>query len=361
VLVAVFSAVLLGAIATDAHIIYRQKTLLDLVRDADLVVYAQIAAREPVAARSSESPGLERPEVTAKVIEVLKGSHDPGPLRFVQHGHGVATFEPGGDHLLFLVHIARSRELDELGKERGHRWVSLQEHDDAYPVKPDSSVSILAATREYSAGQSAPEPQLRVDHLRAGTLVLLSSGDTKLAESAIRDLVGSPAAPFILPEDRPALEGVLDNPKTDIGVRVALLMQAEARNILDGRDRWLALLAPDNAPSDLVVAIRAAANDRRATIHARVLALLDDERIQVAAAAANALGRPGDARAVEPLTQALDHPSSRVRHAAIRGLGKTRTPEALGALEKAGETHPDPTTRRLARAEARKREAQATP
>jgi predicted secreted Zn-dependent protease len=61
-----------------------------------------------------------------------------------------------------------------------------------------------------------------------------------------------------------------------------------------------------------------------------------------------------DASMVATLGSALEHPSPRVRNAAIRGLGATRTPAAIQVLRKAGKEHPDPATRRLARAEAQR-------
>jgi HEAT repeat protein len=43
--------------------------------------------------------------------------------------------------------------------------------------------------------------------------------------------------------------------------------------------------------------------------------------------------------------------------AAIRGLGRVATPEAMRALESAAASHPDSETRRRARAELQKRGA----
>jgi hypothetical protein len=47
--------------------------------------------------------------------------------------------------------------------------------------------------------------------------------------------------------------------------------------------------------------------------------------------------------------------------AAIRGLGRIATPEASRALESAAASHPDPATRRRARAEIGKRRAASIP
>lgn len=361
-------AVLAGALGAlcaagaGAHIVVGSKTVHTLVAESDCVARARVVAVHGVAARSSEEPGRERPAVDAEVVEVLKGPCEPGRLRFVQHGHGVATFEPGREHLLFLVALARHPELDDLAASGTASWVSLQEHDDAHPLDGPEAPALLDAARAYVRAGSATDPAARTDALRAATLRLLGSGDTGLAASALRDQVAAPGAPFLTGADAPTLLAIVDDPATSMGVRAALLGLVERRGWVDGRDRWLAWLADDAPPANRVLAIRAAGQDTRPEIRARVIALLASDRSEDAAAAASALGRAGDASVVPPLAAALDHPSSRVRQAAIRSLGQTRTPAALAALDAAAADHPDPVTRRLAAAEARKRRAAlATP
>ena len=340
------------------HIVYGTQTLLGLVAEADLVVRARVVQISSVASFSSESGAIERPTVEAEVVEFLKGSLEDSRFHFVQHGHGVATFEPGREYLLFLVHISRSRELKVLSDRSDLRWVSPQEHDQAYPVDVPTSGALLSAARAFAATEKIVSAEARIELLRSGTLTLITSGDARLAASAIRDLVAAPNLALVTQDDLPALEGVVDDPTTAIGVRVALLTELERRGLIDGQARWLALLADDAPRTDLVVVIPATARDGRAPIRARLIALVASDRTEVAAAAAAALGQPGDAGMVPILDSALAHPSSRVRNAAIRGLGATRTSEAVQALQKAGKTHPDPATRRLAQAEAQKRDSQ---
>lgn len=301
-----------------------------------------------------EEPVFDRPTVEAEVIEVLKGSLATKGIRFVQHGHGVAAFEPGREYLLFLVGVSRVRELDKLAGTSPIRWVSRQEHDQAYPVDAKTSEALLAAARAYAASEQTTGAEARIALLQSGTLSLITSGDTRLAASAIRDLVAAPDLELVTLDDRPALLAVVDDASTAIGVRVALLSELERRQLIEGQTRWLALLADDAPSADLVAAIRAAGSDGRAPIRARLAALLKSDRVEVAAAAAAALGQPGDASMVAALSSALTHPSSRVRNAAIRGLGATRTPEAIQVLQETGKNHPDATTRRLANAEAKK-------
>ena len=327
-----------------------------LVAEADLVLRVRIRTRTDVAPQSTETPASDRPSVEAEVLEVLKSGgqvHVGERISFVQHGHGVATFEPGRDHLLFLMRIARSRELDALAESNAHVWVSLQEHDDAHPLDTSSREVLLAATRDFAAAEGKPA-EARIALLRAGTLRLITSGDVRLAGPALRDLATQPGVPLIDTADVPRLLAVVDDPATPIGVRVALLAELERRNLVDGGARTVVLLSNETPSEDLVVAIRASAHDVRPATRARLIELLVSGQPGVAAAAAIALGQPGDATVVPTLTQALDDPSSRVRQAAIRGLGSTRTPEALRSLEKAAKSNPDPATRRLAGAAARK-------
>jgi hypothetical protein len=383
----VLAAALFGlASVARAHIVVGSKSLRVLVAESDLVLRARVVEVRGIAGRSLAGPGLERPDLEAVVLEILKGelpggapkegSLEPARVRFVQHGHGVATFEPGREYLLFLVDLARIRELGVLAETGAHRWVSLQEHDAAHPLDAARDASgrdvRLAATRAYVgaeidaqvAAATGSGTEARWQALRGVTLALLGSGDAGLAASVLGDLVAAPDAPFVTPADRPALEAILDDPRTTQGVRVALLAELERRGLLaggspSGEERWLALLQDAGPSADLVVAIRAAGQDARPAVRARLLALLSSERDDVAAAAASSLGRSGDASTVVALAASLEHPSSRVRQAAIRGLGRTRTAAALQVLEEVGASHPDPATRRLAAAEARKRHVQA--
>jgi HEAT repeat protein len=75
--------------------------------------------------------------------------------------------------------------------------------------------------------------------------------------------------------------------------------------------------------------------------------------VPLAVAAAVALGSPGNHGAVEPLTRALRSTDARLAMAAIRGLGRVRTPEAIAAIREAASSHPNQAVRRRAEAEMR--------
>jgi len=345
---------LLCAFGARAHVVYGTKTLHGLIAEADLVLRARIVAVEEDLAALGGAPGASRPTVEAEVLEVLKGGLDAPRVRFAQHGHGVVQFEPGGETLLFLIGIARSRELDALGQAGSHAWVSLQEHEDEYPLDAPTRDRLLAVAQAYVVADTAASSEARQAALRRATLGLLTSGDPRLAASAVRDLVLAPGASLVGPEDGPALLAVLDDPKISMGVRVALLVELERRGIVEGPPLWLRLLSAEAPPRDRAIAIRAAAGSASGPVRARLIALVADPDVEVAAAAAAALGTRGSRDAVAPLTGALARESESVRMSAIRGLGRIATPEAERALETAASSHPDPETRRRARAEVRK-------
>jgi len=352
-------AVLLCALAAHAHVVAGTKTLRGLVAEADLVLRARIIASSEGLESAPEQPGQARPWVEARVLEVLKGELEAPRVRFAQHGHGVAGFTPGEETLLFLVDIARSRELAALGRAGTFAWVSLQEHDEEYPLTPASRERLLGVTRAYAAAESATSPAQRSAQLREATLSLLVSGDSRLAASAIRDLVEDPALALIGAEDLPQLLPVLDDPNASMGVRVALLLELERRGLVEAPPRWIRLLSSDAPTRDRVTAIRAAGATGEPVVRVQLVELLSDPDERVAGAAATALGAPDNAAAAAPLGAALAHASPTVRNAAIRGLGRIAGPEARKVLQEAADGHPDAATRRRAGAELRKRSATA--
>ncbi len=342
------------------HLVYGTKTLHGFVSESDLVLRARIVTAYDSPSPSADHPAASRPGVEADVLELLKGSLDQPRVKFAQHGHGVLQFEPGDETLLFLVGISASRELDELGQTGTYEWVSLQEHDDEYALNGSSNKPVLDAVRAYVAGDAAISAEVRIEALRRATQGLLTSGDTRLAASAVRDLVLAPTLPLVTQADVPALESVLNNSDTSMGLRVGLLAELERRGLVDGPALLLSLLSPDVPQRDRITAIRGAGASSSKAVRARLVALLKDPDVSVAAAAATALGARGDDTAVVSLTEALMHDSPEVRMGAIRGLGRITSPRARVALEHAASSHPDPATQRRARAEVRKRGDEAS-
>ncbi len=340
---------LLCALGAHAHIVYGTKTLRGFVAEADLVLRARVVSAGERVGASTPSGSVSRPTVVAEVLEVLKGVFEGERVRFAQHGHGVATFSPGEEVLLFLLPIGKSRELAALARAGVVDWVSLQEHDDAYRVRAETRGALLGAVRDYASAQDPSDPALR-----RATVALLTSGDAGLAASALRDLALAPHSSWIVVEDLSVLRGVVQDPEASMGVRAALLAELDRRGWLDAAPLWPGLLADEVPAPDRITAIRAAAASAGASVRPRLVALVSDPDPDVAAAAAAALGRPRDAAAVAPLEAALAHETAKVRMAAIRALGRIATPAAERVLAGAAASHADPDTRRRARAELAK-------
>jgi len=343
---------LLAAPVVQAHIVVGERTLHGLFSEADLVLRARITSVDAGPPQAGESG---RPGVEALVLEVFKGDFEAERVRFAQHGHGVARFETGDETLLFLLAIERSRELAELGRSGAFEWVSFQEHDDEYPLSVATRGPLLQAVSAYVAADAESAPGPRLAALRRANLALLTSRDPALAASALRDLVVATGVPLLTEQELPALEEVLDDPGSSMGVRVALLAELQRRGLLKGPERWLTLLSDATPPRDRITAIRAAGQVAAPPVRVRLIELVGDDDPEVAAAAAAAVGTPGNSAAVAPLAAALSGESPKLRMAAIRGLGAVATPEAQGVLGEAAESHPDPATRRRAGAELSKR------
>jgi len=342
------------ALTAGAHIVYGRPSLLTLVGGAQKV--ARVRVTDPAAVAVSKPTGSSRPVVEVELLEVLKGDGKAGErLRFALHGHGVAQYTTGDEALVFLVPIERSRELATL-HAAGIRWVSFQEHDARYPIEPASGERLLRAVRGYVAAGASSEPDERLAGLRRVTIDLIRSGDSRMGIAAVQDVAASPdARPLLTAEDAPLLvEQVVKSASAPSGVRLALLAELERRGWVEGAPLWLDLLGSTTKPERLQV-VRAAGRHPSPEVDAALAKLLAGDDAELAEAAALALGAPTRTDPTPVLVGALERPEARVRRAAIRSLGSIGSPAAVGALESAAESHPDPDVRRRAAAEARKR------
>ncbi len=339
-------ALSLTAARAPAHVVYGSPTLYQLVVDSDLVVRARILDR---ATTGGAEEIQNRPLVGAKVLAVYKGSHDSTEIRFAQHGHGVPTYEPGDEALLFLRRIERVRELDQLAVTGETAWVSLQEHDSAYTMTPAAKSTFDAAVRAYVAAAATPEPSARLASIRAVTIAQLRSPEPRLANSALRDLVLMGAA-LVTADTAPALIEISDDPTLGIGIRLGVLTVLEQLGMVDGPPRWAHLLQNTPAPDRLAV-VRAAAAHPSAPVTVELVKLVEGDDAELAAAAAVSLGVPGNEAAIAPLVHAVEHGDDRLQMAAIRGLGRIATKSAQAALEQISQNHPEPAIRRRATGE----------
>jgi hypothetical protein len=321
-----------------AHIVYGSPSVYELVVDSDLVVRARIGDTP-----AAVDPSAKRPVVVAEVLDIYKGSHQPGTVRFAQHGHGVAPYRAGDEALLFLRRAERVRELDELAATGETAWVSLQEHDTAYTMAPADVPAFDAAVRAWVAAAAEPEPSARLASLRAVTVAQLTSAEPRLARSSLRDLVLMGGA-LVTADNAPALMEITDDPTIDIGIRLGVLTVLEQREMVEGPARWARLLQTTPAPDRLSV-VRAAGAHPSPQVTAELVKLLEGDDAELAAAAAVSLGVPGNEAALAPLVRAATHGDVRVQMAAIRGLGRVATEAAQAALEQISEKHPEPAIR----------------
>jgi hypothetical protein len=353
--VAAVALALASAAPAPAHVVYGGTTLRALTLESDLVVRARIT--DPFAEVWTEEPLAREFVVVAEVLETLRGAGEEPRLRFVQHGHGVPLYAKGEEVLLFLQRIERSRELGARPVTSRIRWFSPQETDARFTIDARARDGLTSAVRAYAALDALPA-EARLDALRAVTLRLLASPDPTLAGSALRDVVLAGDAPLLGPGDVPALEELIGDAETPIGVRIGLLAELERRGLVDGPPRWAALLRT-TAGADRLAAVRAAAAHPSEPVEQELARLLTSGDTQLVASAAVSLGGAGSAASVAPLAKLLDSPDARVRAAAIRGLGRLAAPGAREPLAKAAAEHPDPDTRRRAAAELRRIDAAA--
>ena len=296
-----------------------------------------------------ENPPLRETIVVAEVLEVLKGEYSGVELRFVQHAHGIVRYAEGDEVVLFVDRIGKSPELAASRIAEHVEWVSEQETSAKFPLDEDSRAGVAAAVKQYAALAKMPRGS-RAAALRRLTLEMLASPQRVLAASALRDLVMAADAPIVTAEDLPALEAVLDNPETAMGIRIGLLAELERRGLVEGPPRWAALLSASSGTQQLAV-VRAVGAHPSEAVARELTKLLAADDTQLVATAAVSLGSPGNDAAVAPLAKLLSSDEERVRMAAIRGLGKVGSPAAKQALAKAAASHSDPLTRRRAAAE----------
>jgi hypothetical protein len=343
---AVFVAVLVGATVSHAHVVYGEKTLRQLTLESDLVVRARIV--DPAAeVRIGESE--RETVVVGKILEALAGTPGADEVRFAQHAHGAPLYEKGDEVLVFLQRTAHGGAPTSRGLAASIRFVSIQESGERFALDARNRAAFAAAVRAYAGLEQRP-PDARLDALRRITVELLGSPQPEIAASALRDLVIARDFPLVTRDDLPVLEPLLANGQTPIGVRIGLLAELERRRLVDAPPRWAALVRTARG-DDRIAVVRAAGAHPSDPVAAELAPLLEGPDPQLVAAAAMALGAPGRESAVPRLAPLLGSPDARVRAAAVRGLGRIGTASAGEALANAAASHPDPSTRRHARAE----------
>jgi len=346
---AIATVLAFSAGSTQAHVVMGRPTLSRLTDDSDLVVRARII--DPANEIMLQEPSARELVVVAEVLETLKGSYAKERVRFIQHGHGSLEYVKGEEVAVFLKRIERSRELGASSVAKRIRWISEQEAGSKFALDASVRADFAAAVRSY-AGLTALQPEARAQAMHRITLELLASPHQMLSSSALRDLVIAGDASLLSASDLPTLNRLLASPDTPIGIRIGLLVELERRGLVDGPPRWVMLVRTTHG-EDCLAVLRAGAAHPSTPLTRELAALLETEDTQLVAAAALALGSPGNDTAVAPLAKLLRSDSARVRMAALRSLGRVATPRARQALADAAKAHPDAATRRRAAAEVR--------
>jgi hypothetical protein len=318
-----------------------------LVAEADLVVYGRLLAFEE--ASGAKHHGAPFLGLRVKVLGVIKGVAEVGSeLRFIQHGHGVPQYRPGQTALLFLRDLSLSRELRALRSPGELEWYSNQEQDDQWVLTAGSREGVLSAARRYVTIEVMPVER-RAEALHGITVRLLSSGNVRLARSALRDLAVARDAPLIGPRDVPWLLGVVGDARMPVDVRAGILAELDQRGLVRGDEQWARLIRTTHGP-DRLAAIPLAGAHLGPAVQEELEKILSGPDVISASAAAVALGQPGNEASVPALSRALGAGQTRVALSAIRGLSVVGTPEAWGAIRDAAASHPDEAVRRRARA-----------
>lgn len=335
--------------SAQAHIVYGSDTLQLLIFQSDLVLLARIA--DPAAPIVFKDPTVRETVVEAEVLASFKGDVDLGAIRFVQHGHGVVRYTQDAEVLLFLKKIEQSRELAGTAVAAVVDWVSQQEITEAYVFDRNSRDDYLAAVRAYTLISARPAEK-RAAALNNLTLDLLGSQQPRLAVSALRDLALSGDAYVINAQQLKNLEALVADAEAPIALRIGVLGELERRAIVDAAPRWVSLLSSTQGANRLAV-VRAVRVHPSNEVTAKLIDLLHHSDQHVVAAAAISLGVPGNAAAVAPMAKLMTSDESRVRMAAIRGLGRIGSKAAWTVLEQIAGNHSDRATQRRAAAELR--------
>lgn len=322
-------------------------SLRQLIGDADTVVAARVA----VPHSELESGGRLYPVVHVEVVSTLKGNAAPGPLAFANVGTGATGFVAGEEVLLFLRHIERVAELAATSLQARLRYVVISNAGERIVLTPASRPVLTDAVRRYAVLEGIPDFETRGEALRALTLELLKSGNPVLIASVMRDFAPGGDASALTLADLPAMVPLIENDRTPIGTRIAIVAELERRGLVFGPARWVRLLRTSEG-ADLLAVIRAVGEHPSAGVNAHLIPLLNDRDLAIATAAATSLGIPGNVEAVRPLTACLARYDEPLRYAALRSLARIGTQSARQAIELIAARHPDANLRIRAETEA---------
>jgi hypothetical protein len=322
-------------------------SLRQLTQEADAVVRVRVT----LATATLEAGGRAYPVVHADVLVTLKGAAAPGAIVFANVGAGAAAFTDGEEVLLFLQHLERIAELAATPLQGRLRYVAIPNAGEKIVLTDAVRPALTDAVRGYAALDTIQDPDARGDALRKLTLEILKSDQPLLVTSTMRDFAPGGDAAALRLADLPAMVPLIESPRVPIGTRIALVAELERRGLIFGPARWVRLLRTSQG-SDLLAVLRAVGEHPSAGVAAYLVPLLTQPDLEIATAAATALGVPGNVEAVRPLAVSLGRDDDALRLAALRSLTRIGTQGARQALELVAAKHPDVVLRQRAEIEA---------
>ncbi len=322
-------AVIACVAPASAHFAERQSSVSGYIAANELVVRGLVEASDQGIERGHSSrDGLG----TLRVDEILKGQvpAPPAPsLAFKTTGAHQPTYRKGEQVLLFLYRLPDSDPPVFLTRQNAMERISLDGPDGA---------TLLSAVREYVAIDRIPDAAERLRRLKAAIVRDLASPAPLLWQNALFDL--SKRSDLALgPPDVAAIREVALREDRESILRVGCVAKLGELGRAGSRDAAQALASILASASEPIVRTMAAAalEETRAPVARPALArALGDPSAPVRRAAAESLGRLGEAEAVDPLGRVAGaDPNAGVRFAALKAIariGDERADETLQRL-----------------------------
>ncbi len=331
--VAIACALVAGAVPTSAHFAERQSSISGYVASTELVVRGAVeGSDQKIEGGHSPRDGCG----ALRVDEVLKGQLPVPPaasptvpsLTFKTTGVHQPTYRKGEQVLLFLNRVPDSDPPVFLTRQNAIERIELG--------GPDGP-TLLSAVREYVAVDRVADAGERLRRSRALIVRDLASPAPILWQNALFDL--SKRTDLALgPSDVAAIREVALQPDRESILRVGCVAKLGELGRAGSREAAQALASILASASEPIVRTMAAAalEETRAPVARPALArALDDPSAPVRRAAAECLGRLGEAEAVDPLGRVAGaDPNAGVRFAALKAIARIGDERADMTLER---------------------------
>jgi hypothetical protein len=263
--------------------------------------------------------------LSLRVLETISGPAVNGALDIFPHAEGEPRYRVGDRAVLFLDRTAERREFAHLAgrfpffttQGAGHEW-GLGESPD-----------VVAAVRRWVVLRDGD-----VEGTRAALLAQLRSDDPRLRADALVDLTHLRSRMFASAESVEPFARLSNSDRLDLSSRLALARALDGAPGFSGADMVLEWTTAPGSVRDEINLIRASGSFRDPRLTAWLEGRLTDERVEIRAAAALALGEPWHASSVPALQSAAADPADRVARAAVRGLEGIGSADALAALDR---------------------------